>query len=406
MKRCLSFLLVFLLAFSCMSLTTGAMAASKKVNLSITTKDPYTGNALGSVRLDIWRITKYSNGSTEECVKEVKTNSKGQKTVALEPGTYRINVSDAPAGYAEYTSTNVTVKADKSVTVNVLPLFTCKMKVLDSKGSPVSGAEVHIGNVSAKTNKSGLATVKNIQYGKNNVQVIITENGKRYIAFEKQIAMKAGAGQTINMSVNTMARGKWSEIVTHTIACKPIIYLYSKTEQDVNVRLGNPEYLTASYPDYDSDQGWNVTVHTDGLLTDKDTGRKLYSLYWEGLNRGITKQDTGFIVAGSDTISFLEDKLAYLGLTETEADEFIVYWLPRMQGNAYNYIRFATEEEINECMPLTMTPTADKVIRIWMEYTPLDEKPEDIPEQELTRVDREALDDLDFYAVEWGGTQL
>ena len=406
MKRCLSFLLVFLLAFSCMSFTTGAMAASKKVNLSITTKDPYTGNALGSVRLDIWRITIYSNGSTEECVKEVKTNSKGQKTVALEPGTYRINVSDAPAGYAEYTSTNVTVKADKSVTVNVLPLFTCKMKVLDSKGSPVSGAEVRIGNVSAKTNKSGLATVKNVQYGKSSVQVIITENGKRYIAFEKQITLKAGAGQTINMSVNTMARGKWSEIVTHTVACKPIIYLYSKTEQDVNVRLGNPENLTASYPDYDSDQGWNVTVHTDGLLTDKGTGRKLYSLYWEGLNRDIKKQDTGFIVAGSDTISFLEDKLAYLGLTETEAEECIVYWLPRMQGNAYNYIRFATEEEISECMPLAVTPAADKVIRIWMEYTPLDEKPEDIPEQELTRVDREALDDLDFYAVEWGGTEF
>ncbi len=85
---------------------------------------------------------------------------------------------------------------------------------------------------------------------------------------------------------------------------------------------------------------------------------------------------------------------------------FNVYWLPRMQGNAYNYIRFATEEEISECMPLTVTPAADKVIRIWMEYTPLDEKPEDIPEQELTRVDREALDELDFYTVEWGGTEF
>ena len=34
----------------------------------------------------------------------------------------------------------------------------------------------------------------------------------------------------------------------------------------------------------------------------------------------------------------LEEKLAILGLTERESEEFIVYWLPKLEKNKYNYI--------------------------------------------------------------------
>ena len=406
MKRCLSFLMTLLLVFTCMAFTTGAMAAGSKVNLSITTKDPYSGKELGSVRLDIWKITKMSNGTTEECVKEVKTNSKGQKTISLEPGTYKINVSDAPTGYSLFTTTNITLKKDKSVTVNVLPLFTCKIKVLDSKGNPVSGVEVNICHSSAKTNKNGIATVKKVEYGKNTVQVVMTDNGKRFVAYEQQTNLKTGANQTINRTINLLPQSKWTQIVTQHIASKPIIYLYSKNEKDVHVELGKPENITSSYPEYMAETGWNVTVHTDSMLTDLNSGKDLYSLYWEGLNKDIEMQDTGFIVAGSDTVRFLEEKLAYLGLTERETEEFIIYWLPRLQKNAYNYFHFATEDEINECMPLAITPAPDKTVRIWMEYTSLEEIPEGISEQELIRVNRDELSNLDFYVVEWGGTEF
>ena len=406
MKRCLSFLLVLLLVLSCIGLSTGALADSNKVNLSIVTKDLYTGKALGSVHLDIWKITKVSNGTTEECVKEVKTNSKGQIVVSLKPGTYRINVFDAPDGYSLYTTTDITLKADMSVTVNVLPLFTCKIKVLDSNGNPVSGAEVNICRSSAKTNKNGIATVKKVEYGKNTVQVVMTDNGKRFVAYEQQKNLKTSANQTISRTINLLPRSKWTQIVTQRIASKPIIYLYSKDEKDVHIKLGKPENITSSYPEYVAETGWNVTVHTDSMLTDLNSGKVLYSLYWEGLNKDIEMQDTGFIVAGSDTVRFLEEKLAYLGLTERETEEFIIYWLPRLQNNAYNYIRFATEDEINECMPLAITPAPDKTVRIWMEYTSLEEKPEGISEQELIRVNRDELSNLDFYVVEWGGTEF
>ena len=126
---------------------------------------------------------------------------------------------------------------------------------------------------------------------------------------------------------------------------KPIIYLYPKKETEVSVKLKYPEKITCSYPEYND--GWNVIAYPDGTLIDTKTNRTLYSLYWQGNNVVIPKTNTGFIVKGEDTIKFLEEKLEILGLNEKESEEFIIYWLPKMQNNKYNYIRFATLDEIN-----------------------------------------------------------
>ena len=62
---------------------------------------------------------------------------------------------------------------------------------------------------------------------------------------------------------------------------KPIIYLYPEETTELSVKLGKSENITCSYPKYNN--GWNVIANTDGTLIDKNTGRKLYSLYWEGI---------------------------------------------------------------------------------------------------------------------------
>ena len=108
----------------------------------------------------------------------------------------------------------------------------------------------------------------------------------------------------------------------------------------------------------------------------------------------------GFIVKGTDTASFLEEKLATLGLTEREAEEFIVYWLPKLEANKYNLIRFETAEEITKNMPLSVYPEPDTLIRVMMDYKPLEEEV-DIKEQALETPTRDG-----FVVVEWGGSQL
>ena len=51
-------------------------------------------------------------------------------------------------------------------------------------------------------------------------------------------------------------------------------------------------------------------------------------------------------------------------------------------------------------MPLIITPKPDTLIRINMEYMPLDEIVE-IKEQQLTKVERKG-----YTVVEWGGTTV
>ena len=127
----------------------------------------------------------------------------------------------------------------------------------------------------------------------------------------------------------------------------------------------------------------------------------MYSLYYESeCDINFKVDNEGFVIKGEDSAKFLEEKLAILGLNEKEAEEFIVYWLPRLEANKYNYIRFATLDEINANMPLEINPNPDSIIRIMMTFKGLD-NPIDVKEQELVTTERNG-----FVAVEWGGTEI
>lgn len=180
---------------------------------------------------------------------------------------------------------------------------------------------------------------------------------------------------------------------------KPVIYLYPQKETEVDVKLKYKEKITVSYPKYTN--GWKVLAKVGGDLVDLKTNRHLYSLYYESKSIIDFKvEDEGFIVKGKDSIKFLEEKLALLGLSEREAEEFIIYWLPKLESNKYNYIRFATAEEINKNMPLEINPTPDNVIRVLMTFKGID-KPIEVKEQKLVTPERTG-----FTVVEWGGTEI
>lgn len=182
---------------------------------------------------------------------------------------------------------------------------------------------------------------------------------------------------------------------------KPIIYLYPENEIQINVKLGYPELATCVYPEYDLKSGWNVLAKPNGDLIDFNTNRNLYALYYESKNKKeYNVTDEGFVVKREDTVKFLEEKLAILGLNDREAEEFIIYWLPKLQENEYNYIRFASMDEINENMPLEFSQQPDTLIRILMTYKGLNATIQ-VKEQNLEKIERKG-----FTAVEWGGSEI
>ena len=147
---------------------------------------------------------------------------------------------------------------------------------------------------------------------------------------------------------------------------------------------------------------WNITAKKDGTIIDKSTGKKYYSLYWEGLNTKTYEDnlEEGFVIENKDIANFLDEKLEFLGLNYKEREEFIIYWLPKLQENKYVYIRFQTMEEIEENMPLYISKTPDTLIRVMMEWKGLDEYKE-VKEQKLEKAERKG-----FTVVEWGGTEI
>ena len=176
-------------------------------------------------------------------------------------------------------------------------------------------------------------------------------------------------------------------------ASKPVLYLYPETTTEVSVKLDYQGTLTTTYPAYNN--GWVVTAEPDGTLT--SDGREYSYLFWEGVSDTEYDFSEGFVVSGEDTAEFLAEKLSYLGLTPREYNEFIVYWLPQMEENAYNLISFQSDA-YTDSAPLTVEPEPDTILRVFMAYKPL-EKPVELPKQTLTPTEREG-----FTLVEWGGT--
>lgn len=179
-------------------------------------------------------------------------------------------------------------------------------------------------------------------------------------------------------------------------SAKPVIYLYPETETEVSVRLDFDGDLTCTYPIYE--EGWTVTASPDGALTDA-AGQTYNYLYWEGNSQTSFDFSQGFCIPGQDTAAFLEEALAQLGLTRREANEFLVYWLPRMEPNPCNLIAFQSTA-YTDAARLTVTPEPDSLLRVFMAWKPLD-APVEVPAQELPAFARTG-----FTVVEWGGAEV
>ncbi len=175
---------------------------------------------------------------------------------------------------------------------------------------------------------------------------------------------------------------------------KPVIYLYPTQTTDVSVKVDPKGGFTYTDPEYGT--GWNATAFPDGKLI--VNGKEYPYLFWEG--RGGIYQSTpdrGFVVARGDVHNFLVEKLAKHGLNEKESADFIEFWEPKMNSAPYYFVTFMGNSIMDKIAPLTITPKPDTVIRVLMDFEPL-EKPIEVQGYEIRTPERNG-----FTVVEWGG---
>ena len=186
---------------------------------------------------------------------------------------------------------------------------------------------------------------------------------------------------------------------------KPVIYLYPRKTQDIHVEVENVDFTTV-YPDYDG--GWHVRAQRDGTLQmyqrdgeTLDEGREYYALYYEGTSDMGEDWQSGFTVEKKDYREFLEEKLRILGLSDREAEEFILYWLPRMERHASVDVHFVEQSLLDEKVPLNISPEPDTTIRVFMQWREHGNRKNIPREQPLRPVARKG-----YVAVEWGGCEV
>ena len=178
---------------------------------------------------------------------------------------------------------------------------------------------------------------------------------------------------------------------------KPAIYLYSDQPVDMRMEVYPTSDFEFCYPKYEG--GWDVHIAENGKL--EVDGKPYDYLFWEGTMTALPEMNEGFIVQKEEVVTFLEDKLAHLGLNDREANDFITYWGPILVRNEYTKVSFIVNEQYNATIAGIRTDVPiDTEIRVFMAYEEVDGLLP-IVEQELPTFQRRGLT-----LVEWGGGEV
>ena len=256
---------------------------------------------------------------------------------------------------------------------------------------PISFAAVFL----RQKNNSGIGTLTDAVNGSfsftnlSEEDFVLDIEAQGYYSLSVPVVIKKNTAHTIDISL--CERKIYVE--------KPLVYLYPTQKQNVQVKLLYNGTLKHTYPTYPS-TGWNVTALPGETLFDQNE-KEYYGLLWEGIPNKAWAIENGFVVSGKETITFLEDKLAYLGLSRREANEFIIYWLPRLENNPYNLIHFSGRA-YEALAKLEISPLPETIIRVMMLSKPLNEKIR-FPLQDLSELKKTRKG---FTVVEWGGCVL
>jgi hypothetical protein len=198
------------------------------------------------------------------------------------------------------------------------------------------------------------------------------------------------------------AFGRWIRLLHRAFLppsfCEPVIYLYPTQATELTVHVAPMGGVTESAPPYAN--GWQVLAHPDGKLNLPKMKSSVRSLFWEGQGPIFPMRPEGSVVARKDIEAYLDRTLAELGLSASEAEDFKKAWLAKLQRKSFCFITFYGGDFIDRIAPLDVEPRPDTVLRILMDYKPLDQKVSATALPAFSRIERKG-----FTVVEWGGIE-
>lgn len=191
----------------------------------------------------------------------------------------------------------------------------------------------------------------------------------------------------------TTARTKGRGITFGDVTVKkPNIYIYPPTRSTVSVTLEFPMGggVTESIPAYG--EGWNVEVEPSGRI-----GGKYDYLFYESSAPDRYQYTSGWIVEKGDLTAFFRKNLSETGFNEKESQDFIDYWIPRLNGFSRYIIYPQYAAEIEKVIRLKVDKRPDSVLRLFYVIKGTDEKGMQLSLPVIPKFTREG-----FVVTEWG----
>ncbi len=172
---------------------------------------------------------------------------------------------------------------------------------------------------------------------------------------------------------------------------KPNIYLYPEEKMDISLSLEFPQggFVTKSIPEYGD--GWNVTVEPDGTIN----GEYGY-LFYEAQHPDFYQYKTGWTVKKDNLEKFFRENLARYGFKGKEVEDFIEWWIPRLNESCYD-IYPQTADEIDKLIKINISKTPDSVQRLFYVI-----KKDDTCRDFLAKPEIKSFERKGFSLLEWG----
>jgi hypothetical protein len=183
-----------------------------------------------------------------------------------------------------------------------------------------------------------------------------------------------------------------NECDTCNMVYKPNIYIYPEEQIQLTVKIEFPMggKIVTSIPEYGT--GWNVLVDTNGLID------KTYSyLFYESTQPDIWQKQYGWITKNADLESFFRINMADYGFNGNEIEDFIDYWIPRLNDYTFYLIYPQTEKLINDVINLDFSQQPDNLLRLFYVI-----KGQDQLQDKLIKPTIESFKREGYFVTEWG----
>ena len=182
------------------------------------------------------------------------------------------------------------------------------------------------------------------------------------------------------------------ECDTCMMVYKPNIYIYPTEKMQLNVELSFPlgGKVVTSIPEYVD--GWDFVVDTNGLIDNT------YSyLFYESTQPDVWQRTDGWTIKATELDFFFRENMNSYGFYGQEIDDFIDYWIPRLDIYTYYSIYPQTKELINKVIELEFSEQPDNLLRLFYFVEGHNQLQNKLIEPISDNFNRE-----EYFATEWG----